>query len=141
MSIILCRKSNTRAHDYIRQFILHYYLNQYVRTFKPACSLLINVLLGNQTALDLRCGALSNDLTLPDSMQVLASGVRKQFIPKRNAWVLCDECQKWRRITATLADQIEETNCGWYICLIAVVDHSLYMHVMILMIVERAVPS
>ncbi|KAL6504861.1 hypothetical protein OROHE_023619 [Orobanche hederae] len=33
--------------------------------------------------------------------------------PPRNAWVLCDECQKWRRIPATLADQIEETNSGW----------------------------
>ncbi|XP_051124458.1 histone-lysine N-methyltransferase ASHH2-like isoform X2 [Andrographis paniculata] len=31
----------------------------------------------------------------------------------RNAWVLCDECHKWRRIPATLADHIEETNCGW----------------------------
>ncbi|EPS67389.1 hypothetical protein M569_07380, partial [Genlisea aurea] len=31
----------------------------------------------------------------------------------RNAWVLCDDCQKWRRIPATLADQIEKTDCGW----------------------------
>ncbi|XP_019154815.1 PREDICTED: histone-lysine N-methyltransferase ASHH2-like isoform X2 [Ipomoea nil] len=31
----------------------------------------------------------------------------------RNAWVQCDDCQKWRRIPAVLADQIEETNCKW----------------------------
>ncbi|KAL3641217.1 hypothetical protein CASFOL_016185 [Castilleja foliolosa] len=34
-------------------------------------------------------------------------------IPARKAWVLCDECQKWRRIPASLADHIEETRCRW----------------------------
>ncbi|CAA3017715.1 histone-lysine N-methyltransferase ASHH2 [Olea europaea subsp. europaea] len=27
--------------------------------------------------------------------------------------VLCDDCDKWRRIPATLADQIDEKNCKW----------------------------
>lgn len=33
----------------------------------------------------------------------------------RNAWVSCDDCHKWRRIPALLADRIDETNCTWYI--------------------------
>lgn len=45
--------------------------------------------------------------------------VREQYVPMRNAWVLCDDCEKWRRIPATLADQIEETNCGWYVIMSA----------------------
>nr|GMD55584.1 histone-lysine N-methyltransferase ASHH2-like [Ipomoea batatas] len=36
-----------------------------------------------------------------------------ESISLRNAWVQCDDCQKWRRIPAVLADQIEETNCKW----------------------------
>lgn len=31
----------------------------------------------------------------------------------RNAWVSCDDCHKWRRIPALLADRIDETNCTW----------------------------
>ncbi|KAI3464563.1 hypothetical protein Pfo_021226 [Paulownia fortunei] len=70
---------------------------------------------GNQTPSDLgETGALSKDLSGPiNSLQFSSGGVREQYIPPRNAWVLCDECQKWRRIPAALADQIEETNCGW----------------------------
>ncbi|KAI3972888.1 hypothetical protein MKX01_019546 [Papaver californicum] len=37
----------------------------------------------------------------------------QQLLPSRNAWVLCDDCHKWRCIPATLADSIEETNCQW----------------------------
>ncbi|KAM0940024.1 putative [histone H3]-lysine(4) N-trimethyltransferase chromatin remodeling SET family [Dioscorea sansibarensis] len=29
------------------------------------------------------------------------------------AWVLCDDCQKWRCISAELADAINETKCRW----------------------------
>ncbi|KAL3845491.1 hypothetical protein ACJIZ3_002894 [Penstemon smallii] len=49
-----------------------------------------------------------------DPISSLHSGVeRDNFVPLRNAWVLCDMCEKWRRIPAALADQIEETNGGW----------------------------
>lgn len=37
----------------------------------------------------------------------------QQLLPSRNAWVLCDDCHKWRCIPAVLADSIEETNCQW----------------------------
>lgn len=40
--------------------------------------------------------------------------VGEQYLLPRNAWVCCDDCFKWRRIPATLADSIEETNCIWY---------------------------
>ncbi|XP_075514162.1 histone-lysine N-methyltransferase ASHH2-like isoform X2 [Primulina tabacum] len=48
-----------------------------------------------------------------DSLPFSVGEVREQYVPMRNAWVLCDDCEKWRRIPATLADQIEETNCEW----------------------------
>lgn len=32
----------------------------------------------------------------------------------RNAWVRCDDCLKWRRISNALADAIEDTNSSWY---------------------------
>ncbi|KAK4429611.1 Histone-lysine N-methyltransferase ASHH2 [Sesamum alatum] len=70
---------------------------------------------GNQESSDLgETAALSKDISAPRTdLQFSSGGVREQYTPPRNAWVLCDECQKWRRIPATLADQIEETNCGW----------------------------
>ncbi|OVA03854.1 SET domain [Macleaya cordata] len=37
----------------------------------------------------------------------------EKFLPLRNAWVRCDDCHKWRCISAALADSIEETNCQW----------------------------
>lgn len=30
-----------------------------------------------------------------------------------NAWVCCDDCHKWRRISAVLADAINSTECRW----------------------------
>ncbi|KAL0351532.1 UNVERIFIED_CONTAM: Histone-lysine N-methyltransferase ASHH2, partial [Sesamum calycinum] len=70
---------------------------------------------GNQESSDLgESAAFSKDISAPRSdLRNSSGGVREQYTPPRNAWVLCDECQKWRRIPATLADQIEETNCGW----------------------------
>ncbi|XP_031117472.1 histone-lysine N-methyltransferase ASHH2-like isoform X1 [Ipomoea triloba] len=35
------------------------------------------------------------------------------YVLPRNAWVQCDDCHKWRRISVSLADKIEETNCRW----------------------------
>ncbi|KAI8014969.1 Histone-lysine N-methyltransferase ASHH2 [Camellia lanceoleosa] len=37
----------------------------------------------------------------------------KHGLMPRSAWVCCDDCLKWRRILANLADSIEETNCRW----------------------------
>ncbi|KAE9603949.1 putative histone-lysine N-methyltransferase chromatin remodeling SET family [Lupinus albus] len=39
-------------------------------------------------------------------------GLGEQLSP-RNAWVRCDDCHKWRRIPAVLADLINETNGTW----------------------------
>lgn len=41
-------------------------------------------------------------------------GLGEQHQSPRNAWVRCDDCHKWRRIPAVLADLIDETNCTWY---------------------------
>ncbi|KAL1533577.1 [histone H3]-lysine(4) N-trimethyltransferase [Salvia divinorum] len=70
---------------------------------------------GNETPYYLGgAGAFSNGATGPiNTGQSSINGVREHYDPPRNAWVLCDKCQKWRRIQAALADQIEETNCGW----------------------------
>ncbi|KAK7311510.1 hypothetical protein RJT34_09708 [Clitoria ternatea] len=40
-------------------------------------------------------------------------GSGEQLLSPRNAWVRCDDCHKWRRIPAVLADLIDETNCTW----------------------------
>ncbi|KAK7410632.1 hypothetical protein VNO78_01574 [Psophocarpus tetragonolobus] len=40
-------------------------------------------------------------------------GLGEQLVSPRNAWVRCDDCHKWRRIPAVLADLIDETNCTW----------------------------
>lgn len=42
-------------------------------------------------------------------------GLWEPHLSPRKAWVRCDDCHKWRRIRAALADQIEGTNCAWYI--------------------------
>ncbi|XP_059280243.1 histone-lysine N-methyltransferase ASHH2 isoform X1 [Lycium ferocissimum] len=46
-------------------------------------------------------------------LDILRSEVSRPYLQPRNAWVQCDDCQKWRRIASALADQIEETNCKW----------------------------
>lgn len=45
----------------------------------------------------------------------MRSEVSQPYLQPRNAWVQCDDCQKWRRIASVLADEIEETNCKWYV--------------------------
>ncbi|XP_027904008.1 LOW QUALITY PROTEIN: histone-lysine N-methyltransferase ASHH2 [Vigna unguiculata] len=40
-------------------------------------------------------------------------GLGGQLPSPRNAWVRCDDCYKWRRIPAMLADLIDETNRTW----------------------------
>ncbi|XP_010930691.2 uncharacterized protein [Elaeis guineensis] len=44
---------------------------------------------------------------------IKASVVEGQSLPSRVAWVCCDDCHKWRCISAALADSIDETNCRW----------------------------
>ena len=53
----------------------------------------------------------TNDIFNLDNMPKC---VGEQHISQRSAWVCCDDCFKWRRIPATLADSIEETNSRWY---------------------------
>ncbi|KAA8538399.1 hypothetical protein F0562_028055 [Nyssa sinensis] len=47
------------------------------------------------------------------NLGVVPGGIGEQCLLRRSAWVRCDDCYKWRRIPATLADSIEETNCKW----------------------------
>ncbi|XP_043714929.1 uncharacterized protein LOC122663308 [Telopea speciosissima] len=52
----------------------------------------------------------------PESISCLNAvfnGFEEQTLPPRIAWVCCDDCRKWRCISAALADYIEETNCKW----------------------------
>ncbi|KAK3016038.1 hypothetical protein RJ639_005298 [Escallonia herrerae] len=46
-------------------------------------------------------------------LEMVPNGVGNQYVPPRNAWVCCDDCCKWRRIAAELADSIAETNSRW----------------------------
>ncbi|KAI4307227.1 hypothetical protein L6164_030437 [Bauhinia variegata] len=52
-----------------------------------------------------------NDVASLDVVPGVGLGEQHHSLP--NAWVRCDDCHKWRRIPAALADQIEETNCTW----------------------------
>ncbi|KAF7816807.1 histone-lysine N-methyltransferase ASHH2 isoform X1 [Senna tora] len=56
-----------------------------------------------------------NKISVNVSNMDLVPGVElgEQHLSPHNAWVLCDDCHKWRRIPAALADQIEATNCAW----------------------------
>ncbi|XP_047340625.1 histone-lysine N-methyltransferase ASHH2-like isoform X2 [Impatiens glandulifera] len=57
--------------------------------------------IGNSTE-----GVLKSGMMSPHASEL-------QFPSPRIAWVCCDDCLKWRRIAATLADSIEETDCRW----------------------------
>lgn len=48
-------------------------------------------------------------------MDITRGVVSQPCLQPRNAWVQCDDCLKWRRIASELADQIDETNCKWYV--------------------------
>ena len=50
----------------------------------------------------------------PDTTSLKINGVGDEQSPPRNAWVSCDNCYKWRRIPALLADSIEDTKSSWY---------------------------
>ncbi|GMY06658.1 histone-lysine N-methyltransferase ASHH2 isoform X3, partial [Fagus crenata] len=52
-------------------------------------------------------------VTDKSNLDMVLGGLEEQLIPPRKAWVLCDDCHKWRRIEAVLADFIEKTNCRW----------------------------
>lgn len=56
-------------------------------------------------------------------LDMLPGGPVEQYLPPHNAWVRCDDCLKWRRIPAELADSIEETKCTWYIIIHTMLDH------------------
>nr|KYP69999.1 Histone-lysine N-methyltransferase ASHH2 [Cajanus cajan] len=52
-------------------------------------------------------------VNLPNLDMPSGVGLGEQLLSPRNAWVRCDDCLKWRRIPAGLADLIDETNCTW----------------------------
>ncbi|CAK8567412.1 unnamed protein product [Lathyrus sativus] len=54
-----------------------------------------------------------SDNRVSDADIMHGSGLGEQPQSPRNAWVSCDDCHKWRRIPALLADRIDETNCTW----------------------------
>lgn len=57
---------------------------------------------------------LDNDLEKGNDITVdTEKSTNEQNLRPRNAWVSCDDCHKWRCISAALADIIEETNCKW----------------------------
>lgn len=53
-------------------------------------------------------------VTDESNLNMVLGGLENQYPPPRKAWVLCDECHKWRRIPAMLADLIDKTNRTWY---------------------------
>lgn len=45
--------------------------------------------------------------------EIISNNVVEQQPPHHNAWVRCDDCHKWRRIAAALADSLEDADCNW----------------------------
>ncbi|PKI42478.1 hypothetical protein CRG98_037151 [Punica granatum] len=45
--------------------------------------------------------------------KIISNNLVEQELLLRNAWVRCDDCHKWRRIAAALADSIEDANSNW----------------------------
>ncbi|CAK9160363.1 unnamed protein product [Ilex paraguariensis] len=70
---------------------------------------------GNHTSDDLADTKIVKTSSTGDicNLDVVQCSIAEQYTIPRNAWVLCDACCKWRRIPATLADSIGETNCRW----------------------------
>ncbi|KAJ4953619.1 hypothetical protein NE237_030451 [Protea cynaroides] len=72
-------------------------------------------LLANETSSSLARTNAGNNVP-PENIccfNVLSNGFKEQSLPPRIAWVCCDDCHKWRCISAALADYIEERNCKW----------------------------
>ncbi|KAK4795363.1 hypothetical protein SAY86_013357 [Trapa natans] len=42
--------------------------------------------------------------------EITSNNLAEQQLPPPNAWVRCDDCHKWRRIAAALADSIADSN-------------------------------
>ncbi|CAI9754388.1 unnamed protein product [Fraxinus pennsylvanica] len=75
----------------------------------------VGVEAGNQLSSDLGESGCASQRSSGEThkLELFPCGERECTVPARSAWVLCDDCDKWRRIPATLADQIEEANCRW----------------------------
>ncbi|KAF6147948.1 hypothetical protein GIB67_001523 [Kingdonia uniflora] len=74
---------------------------------------LIKVNFAGVDTFDLNKSSTSNKLLSEEISSMTLTVSDNQHLPPRKAWVLCDDCSKWRCISATLADSIEETNCRW----------------------------
>ncbi|XP_042482254.1 histone-lysine N-methyltransferase ASHH2 [Macadamia integrifolia] len=72
-------------------------------------------LVSNETSSSLTRSNAGNNVPPANisSFNVVSNGFEEQSLPPRIAWVCCDDCLKWRCISAALADSIEETNCKW----------------------------
>ncbi|XP_019702782.1 uncharacterized protein [Elaeis guineensis] len=57
--------------------------------------------------------SVSTELSCNERASNEACALEGQALPPRVAWVCCDDCHKWRCISAALADIIDETNCRW----------------------------
>ncbi|KAL2519978.1 histone-lysine N-methyltransferase ASHH2 [Forsythia ovata] len=79
------------------------------------CCIFSGVEAGNQSLSDLGESGYASQRSSGETqnLELFPCGARDQYATVRSAWVLCDDCDKWRRIPSTLADQIEETNCKW----------------------------
>ncbi|XP_038885000.1 histone-lysine N-methyltransferase ASHH2 isoform X2 [Benincasa hispida] len=51
--------------------------------------------------------------TVAVNLSVVQGATNEQYMPPRNAWVLCDDCHKWRRIPASLVDSLGHASCTW----------------------------
>ncbi|VFR00252.1 unnamed protein product [Cuscuta campestris] len=65
---------------------------------------------GHLGVIEVKCNPTTNK---PETKKLNLTDTVTNHVPPRNAWVQCDDCYKWRRISASLADKIEETNCRW----------------------------
>ncbi|KAG1331164.1 hypothetical protein COCNU_02G011320 [Cocos nucifera] len=57
--------------------------------------------------------SISTELSCDERASNEACALEGQALPRCVAWVCCDDCHKWRCISAALADIIDETNCRW----------------------------
>lgn len=61
--------------------------------------------------------------TVAVDLSVVQGAVNEQYMPPRNAWVLCDDCHKWRRIPASLVDSLGHASCTWYAFILPFISH------------------
>ncbi|XP_071692179.1 histone-lysine N-methyltransferase ASHH2-like [Rutidosis leptorrhynchoides] len=81
------------------------------------CDAEIHLVAGNLEVSDVRepedgFGSIVEPLCNSSTVPVTNDGASRQGTPQ-SAWVCCDDCHKWRRISAILADSINLTGSRW----------------------------